>query len=165
MSGLQHAFRDSLRTLDARTRELERRTSWGIWRDWSPFLDASTTPPDIGVDGAADGIYLRENGEVTCMFSITFGTVVSAGTGTYRITGWPFTQLAGRPSFVAGDARLFDSSSGNVVRAQVILNDSLQATLRYMTAVPGAETQASATAPWAWAAGDRIEGWLWYPIA
>lgn len=168
MSGLQHALRDQLRSLDMRVRELDRRSPTGSWRDWTPTLTGSTADPVLSTDDShsSQGIYLRSNGMVICSFSITFGTVgVSAGTGTYRIENWPFIQLTGRPSFVQGDARIFDSSTSNTLRCQVILNDALQATLRYTTAFPGAETQVAATAPWTWAASDRIEGWLWYPIA
>lgn len=139
--------------------EILNRAALPAKGSWTPVVDGTTTDPTLS---AAAGHYRIEGGTLFAGFKCTFSV---NGSGTYTITGLPVVPPAGRASFVSGDARLQDASTGNVQRAQLVVNDSGVITIRYVaTAAPGAEVQPTNALPWTWAAGDTIEGWVSYPV-
>lgn len=134
---------------------------------WTPSLTASTSDPTLGTGSAVAGSYVYSSSFLWCAFSVQFGTSgTGAGSGNYQITGFPANPVAGRATFLSGRGRLSDSSGSVVAYFDIVVNDSGVATFRYPATWPtGTETYVTHSTPWAWAASDRLEGWVEYPTA
>lgn len=133
---------------------------------WTPTLIGSVTDPTLGSGSSAEAEYKIVRGMCHVSVSITFGTSgVSAGSGSYSITGLPIAPKSGRPTWLSGTARIKDSSTGNINTPHVIINDSGVISLRYPFAAPvGADTFVGASSPWTWNTSDRLEISACFPV-
>ena len=129
---------------------------------WTPVLGATVTNPTLGTNSAVSGLFRIDGGECHFLGSVQFGdgtgTPPAAGSGNYQITGLPVTPVAGRPTFLAGRARLTRNSPAAAAYFDILIDDTSKITFRYASAAPsGTDTIVSNTAPWAWTTRDRLE--------
>lgn len=94
---------------------LEFASFFSGWTAYTPTMTATTTNPNIGSTGAANGRYIKVGRMVMFTISITSGgSGIAAGSGTYRVSlpiatatapaagfdvlgsGWAFTTAGGR---------------------------------------------------------------------
>ena len=164
MTAISTAFRDRLASIERRLRRIESVSVTSTPIEWEPILTASSDP-DLGTGYSVWGACLVLPGMCQFWGNITFGSTPTAGSGVYAITGLPVVPLAGRGSYLSGVGRLSDASAPGVLSAWVLVDDTPAIKFRYPAAAPsGTDTQVSASAPWTWAEGDRLEFEGAYPI-
>jgi hypothetical protein len=127
---------------------------------WTPVLTATSTDPNLGADGVAEGFYMVTNGWCVGWGRFFFdGTGVNAGGGGYRSTlpvprhplNFATTALGNSP--IQGRAVAIDSSAqGNNV-VDITVQNSGSTVWCFMLRAGG---QLGSGAPFAWATGDRL---------
>ena len=147
-----------------------RGTDWvditvGSPTSYTPVLTAASTNPVLGAGAVQSGRFIQVGKLVTYWFQITFGTTgQAAGSGIYSIAlpaaaVAPITQ-----GIAAGAIRLYDSSTGNVhIGARAAVNSTTTLGIQYSAA--GIIANVGNAAPWVWAAGDIIDGFITYEAA
>lgn len=145
----------------------------GAWQDitvrpptaYTPVLTASGGGFAMGTTGAvASGRYVQVGKQVTVWLKLILGTGATAGTGGYSIS-LPVsasTVLGATPS---GLLRIYDSSAGAMGYAIPLVTAALTVGLQYPATWLGALGSVGSAAPWAWAAGDIIDGLVVYEAA
>jgi hypothetical protein len=136
---------------------------WGVATAYTPLVTASTTNPTMGTTGLVQtGSYFQIGKLVVYNFAITFGTSMTAGSGTYAVS-LPVTA-SGAPGSM-GTARLYHFAGGYVL-ANARLGSPTTLNFQYNTTyVTGALVNAGNAGPWVWAAGDIIDGTVTYQAA
>lgn len=133
---------------------------------YTPTLTASTTSPNIGTTGTAEGRLTIWNGKWCAIRgSIQWGgSGVTAGSGQYLIA-LPFTsssQIANGVSTV-GNIMLRDASGGPALRTGACYISAGAATMAMFEATTGGVTNA---VPWTWGGvGDYISFSIVYEFA
>lgn len=128
---------------------------------YTPALTAATTSPTLGSGSAVTGQYAQLNWLAAVWFDITFGSSgVAEGSGEYRVSLPVNIEPGAATGMVLGSGLIWDSSTSSL----------LQVTLEMVSGQPGdvklaveAGTRVSHSAPWTWAASDRITGHVLYP--
>jgi len=135
----------------------------GAYTSFTPTLTASTTNPNQGTTGVKEGMYLRIGDMVHYYFNLSFGgTGINAGSGIYRIS-LPINADQGTAYLGAeGACQLYDSSA-----LAFKLGVPAAATATYIQIVPesGSLLGVQNNAPWTWASGDIIRGFIIYQAA
>lgn len=137
------------------------------WTAYTPTLTASTTNPTMGTGSVVSGYYMQIGKIVFYRFYLSFGTGMTAGTGSYEIS-LPVTAAAtgGAGPNTVGSLFIYDSSAniaytglvGNVGTNTAKLTDIYYAQGTTLTAM-------GAAAPWTWAVSDQIRGAIVYEAA
>jgi len=130
------------------------------WKPYSPILTASTSSP-TGFDTVA--AWYQVGSLVTVRLTLTGGTSVNAGSGTYRIA-LPVNAASGQTAGI-GTLLMFEASSHASGVAEAYPADPTYVTLAYPATYGGTLTAVGASAPWAWTTGDIIRGTLTYEAA
>lgn len=127
--------------------------------DWTPVLSAST-PPTLGTGAVQLGRYVQLGELVAGYAVIQFGTSgENAGSGTYTISR-PVDSASSR-NFSFGSGYLLDSGASAFRPFVSILNNASTDTMRLTTD----GSAVSNSAPWTWAANDRIVWHFVYEVA
>lgn len=127
---------------------------------YTPVLEAGSTDPDLGSDGAAEGIWHRSGHLVTEWVRFEFGTSgVDAGSGSYRIQPFfpvDFSLFHASTSYghILGSVFARDDSAANY-RVGVIQSFSSSGNGLLIFRVDGVNFFTEST-PWTWAAEDSI---------
>lgn len=133
--------------------DLDRATSY------TPTLTASTTNPTLGTGGTATGYYHRAGHVISVWFNITFGTGMTAGSGTYIIA----QPLAADSSIYAtswgfGTAYLVDAgTAANRQSAVVEYNTATTVRMR-----PNGAALVTNAVPFTWVDTDNFWGFWQY---
>lgn len=138
-------------------------------QSWTPTLQAVTTNPTLGSGSATDGQYVVTDGWCHYWARWRFGTSgVAGGTGVYFFA-LPVTPHA---SLVASDTTYEGSTIGHGgARDNSATGSSTTCRIQLSAAGTGYMHSAvgvtfwSPTAPWTWAASDRISISGSYPVA
>jgi hypothetical protein len=91
---------------------------WRAWGTYTPELDATTTPPNLGTGPVQIGRYHRQGTTVVLAIYLAFGTggAVDAGSGTYEISLPADLPAApewyGAEELICGNGIAIDNSTG-----------------------------------------------------
>lgn len=122
------------------------------WTVYTPVLTASTTDPTLG-SGMGVGGYVQAGKLVLFRATITFGSGMTAGSGTYWVS-LPVTVSATMPLHAPiGRATFFDTSAPNVYVRSATLRTTGGTQIIIRDTSGAAMTHASPVAP---ASGDQI---------
>lgn len=161
--GAQFSFEElstSLRTQASQAELLRRFASSGDVVPWTAGMGAATTAPP-GWAGIT-GFYVRTKDSVLATFTVTHNGAGN-GTGAYQLPLPVPAYWNAKNGTVIGQwvATAGASEANGIIRATA----AGPAGLTYRTANPGTVNNMTPTAPYTWAAGNVIEGWLLYLAA
>jgi len=136
--------------VDNRVRRLER--GWHVWDDatWT----ATTTNPVLG-NGSLEAWYRFDDRWMEVSVELTMGSTTTYGSGTWRFSGRPVSDLPydGLPG--VGWCGFRDVSAGAYYLGQVIyLSDQLAPRIPNYAGSNGATVGTTSTAPFTWASTD-----------
>jgi len=116
------------------------------WTSFTPVFTAVGGSPAVG-NGTISGEYRRLGKIVDYRGAFVFGSTSNAGTGEWYMST-PFTSNS--PDFVTGSCFLHDSGTAYYSCTSAMRSAATKLNFIYQA------TQVAATAPFTWAAGDRI---------
>lgn len=125
------------------------------WTSYTPVFTAASGSPAVG-NGTISGSYRRVGKVVDYRGAFIFGSTSNAGTGEWYMST-PFTTDA--PDAVTGSAFLHDS--GTAYYSCICAFRAAATKLNFVTSA----TQVSNSAPFTWAAGDRVIWQIVFTVA
>lgn len=134
-----------------------------VFDSYIPDLTATTTDPELGSFGVAEGTFYATGLWVEVFVTIQFASGASAGSGTYRISTPPgflvHSMYMDTSTPTLGLVRLRDDGAPDEdvwAWSAISGGDGTAVEIRSLDA-PNAQVVSSSN-PWTWAAGDRIRG-------
>jgi hypothetical protein len=131
------------------------------WTTYTPALTADTTSPSGAM--SPTGKYVKIGRFVLALFQFSFGAGFSAGSGAYRVS-LPVPAVVNPQT--AGGVRLYGAAKGSTM-GRVAVANTAYLTMQYITPQSalgafGTLSNVVHAAPWAWASGDIIDGFVYY---
>ena len=128
---------------------------------YTPALTAATTSPTLGSGSAVTGQYGQLNWLAAVWFDITFGTSgTAAGSGEYRVSLPVNIEPGAATGMVLGSGTIWDN---DVSSLRLVTFEMVSGQPGVVKIAVEADTSATSSAPWTWAASDRITGQVLYP--
>lgn len=137
--------------------DIRRIAGTGDLVPWASPMRGSVSDPPCFAN--LKGHYVRFNDLVYVTFAVSFGSA-GVGSGTYSID-LPFDPWS---SSAGPRGRWRAVQAGQEADGNVMVTFA-GATMTYRTATPGTPTSMGPAAPFAWASGASIEGWLMYLVS
>ncbi|MEN1977055.1 hypothetical protein, partial [Cellulomonas olei] len=149
--------------------QVNRGSGWRVEgnpvaKSYTPVLSAATAPSMTLI---AAGRYVEIGDLCAAWFSVKVDAVSNVGAGTYTITLPKLVDTTVTNTTVIGRASLLDNSASNRCGVELTRTGAGDAvTMFYQSAYPiGSRQAVNNAAPWTWAAGDTLEGFVVYPAA
>jgi hypothetical protein len=137
------------------TKKITAANALGAWQSYTPVLTASTTNPTLGTGGVILGRYCKIGGTVFFRVKILFGSTMTGGSGTYRVTHpSPVPDENAWTVPIIGQVTIFDSSPATFRIGTIQFGGA--GTGYFVMQVDSATTNVSNSSPITFAASDQI---------